>query len=1378
MVIRKLCKWRCYIVTLLLLVTFSVLSAPSARFQKLSVEDGLPNQTIWSVTQDQQGFIWLGTIHGLVRFDGQNLLAFQADEKKRNVLTNNVVKKVISSKNGGLWIGTYKGGLNYYDPLSEKFSSFQIFTNDRNNLNTDSIQALVENNDGSVWVASEKGLALIRGLEGSIEHFSHMSDGTKSLRDKSILTLMNDNLGSLWVGTSEGIAVINKERTSLFWLELPLDIQPSIRSFHQSRSGNIWIGTEKGLYYHTKISGKTSFIEGIEASGILSLTSDNDDTLWVGTRTKGIYLVRQNEVNSKAPKTNFQYDKGTNYSIGGNAVVSLYKDYSGVIWAGTFSAGVYWIDPQLLKFGHYDDSSNGISCLPSSIIYSFLIDTDKSLWVGTRDGLAHIDTQENCNIYKHSADNKNSLSDNEIHKIYRTSDEKLWFGTALGINRLDPKKREFERFIGQFPALRVLDIAESPQGKILIGSAKGLYEYNPKDSSFNKIPVIEQSMAITNINRLASDLNDNYLLATNMGLLKYDGKKRIIDYFKVNGVPVSTDPLKVIHADPFGNIWIGINNEGILRITSNNSIERINEYDGLPKISKFSNILTDSDSNLWIGTGLGLIKYNYNTKKSTTYRKNDGLQSDIFIARAELKDPSGKMFFGGFGGYNAFNPDDIQINTHPPKLALTNFIYFGEAISPTANSLSSKLERAKLDIHNLELTYRDHDFGFEFSALHFSNYTKNRYAYQLEGYDKNWHYRDSLDTKVNYTNLNAGNYVFKVKAANKDGVWSKEPLSINILISPAPWASPIAYLVYILLLIGSIVGFIKYRTRALENRSRMLEKSIQLRTRELAIEKSKVENLLSKKNEEFANLSHEFRTPLTLIIGPIKQLLSWNPEDKYKKKLNIVQRNSLRLLRMIDQLLNLATFRVKAITQKSPQAISKITQLISEAFSDLAAEKDIIFVVKKIDPICFDFTPDAIEKILLNLLSNAIKYTKSGGDITVSAIRDSNNQYKIKVTDTGIGIAKDKLSSVFERFNRVMDENSEQVTGSGIGLALVKSLVETHEGSVELKSELGKGTTITVTLPIINEVDESHINIHQNDEIIAMELMNISSSSPTKDSLAEQTKKLQSSEMPTVLIIEDNDDMRQYIVESIAQQFNTLVAADGRMGLELAIQEVPDVIISDIMMPKLDGYQTTRALREEQITNHIPVVLLTARGDRDSRLKGWEEKADEYITKPFDVEELKIRLLNLLEIREILKRRFSEDAFDNKPLVLKTRSDSLEENIRFKQQQFLDKLNSVLEPMYFNSSITVADLASASAMSERQFFRKLKNILGMTPSEYIRRFRLEKAKILLERGKSVTLVSMDVGFSSQSYFSKCFKAQYQVSAKEYQNKIFENSTAE
>ena len=666
----------------------------------------------------------------------------------------------------------------------------------------------------------------------------------------------------------------------------------------------------------------------------------------------------------------------------------------------------------------------------------------------------------------------------------------------------------------------------------------------------------------------------------------------------------------------------------------------------------------------------------------------------------------------------------------------------------------NKLKTPILETNSIALNYRDNTFGFRFSANSLSNPKVQKYSYKLENFESEWIEVNSLERYANYPKIPPGEYVFKVRAQNKNGEWSNNIRSIKITITPPWWQTIPAYFVYILLSILLITSFIAYRTKKIRASSRKLEQQVNERT-------SEINQLLAQKNEEFANVSHEFRTPLTLILGPIKQLLI---EDKDNQKLNTIQRNGYRLLRMVDQLLNLETFRIKSITQKSPQAFGETIQLIAQAFRGVAVDKELAFNIKQIDKVYFDFTPDALDKIVLNLLSNAMKYTQKGGEISISAIREPSH-YVISIQDTGIGISAENQNKVFERFNRILDDQSEQVTGAGIGLALVKSLVESHQGQIKLESEVNNGTLIQVTLPIINEVSAEQASQSSSNEIIAMEIMGLSKQGVPQENSSDDVQAKDAKDA-TALIIEDNDDMRQFITESIQHEYRVITANNGEEGVKLALEEVPDLIISDIMMPKMDGYQVTSALRSNFVTNHIPIVLLTARGDRDSRLKGWQQKADDYLTKPFDVEELLLRLKNLLDIRDILKKRFAETAFEPAPLPS---SDNNNSDSKQKQQQleFTDKVNRVLEELHGNQNLSVSQIAQNFAMSDRQFFRKLKNTVDMSPSEYLRRFRLEKAKTLIREGKSSSAVAYEAGFTSQSYFGKCFKAQFGMSPGEF-----------
>jgi len=813
--------------------------------------------------------------------------------------------------------------------------------------------------------------------------------------------------------------------------------------------------------------------------------------------------------------------------------------------------------------------------------------------------------------------------------------------------------------------------------------------------------------------------------------------------------------------DNNNNIWLATKGAGIFRlIPDTNQLQEFNiDNSNLPS-NIFWQVEKDKLGRMWFTGSKGLVRFDSELSKFQVFDRIDGLQDLAYTPAADYRADIDKMLLGGINGFNYFSPSKIKIDKHQLKVSITDF----ELNYKASSLLNSRTTGAIEEGVDLYLKYDQNIFSFDFSALDFTNPTRIEFAYMLEGYKNTWTETNSLRRTANFTNISPGNYTFKVRAANKDGVWSNNISKIKIKITPPWWHSNIAYISYILLSMFMVYSFIRFKTKSLEKRAVNLEEIVKTRTQELQSEKHKVEQLLLSKNEEFANISHEFRTPLTLILGPTNQLLKNISQSENIERLNIIQRSGYRLLRMVDQLLNLETFKIKALAKKTPQAVGKTIQLISQAFKDLAAEKNITLNIGHVEDISFEFTPDALEKIVLNLLSNAIKYTPKEGTISIETSRTSNNKLQIKVVDSGIGIEKSKHELVFKRFHRVIDQESESVTGAGIGLALVKNLVDIHNGDISIDSEIGVGTKITITLPIVGEVDSSKVDLRTNDEIIAMEMMNITENTKTnKESKTEPSNT--NDNHPTILVVEDNQDMRQYIVENLSSKYKCLTAANGRVGCEIAQREIPDVVISDVMMPEMDGFEVTKRLRNDDSTSHIPIILLTARGDKESRIRGWNEKADEYLTKPFDSDELLIRIENILDIRDILRKRFSEKLFTEisqaEPAITKLNTQEEQQNT------FINKLNEILEQQYQDSDFKMVQLLPLIAMSERQLYRKLKAISDLTPTEYLRRFRLDKAQVLLSSGKTASFVSLEVGFSSHSYFARCFKAQFSISPSEF-----------
>jgi signal transduction histidine kinase/CheY-like chemotaxis protein len=763
----------------------------------------------------------------------------------------------------------------------------------------------------------------------------------------------------------------------------------------------------------------------------------------------------------------------------------------------------------------------------------------------------------------------------------------------------------------------------------------------------------------------------------------------------------------------------------------------------------------------------------------TNYHEKDGMQSNDSSLGSFFDVKTGNLWLGGMNGINRIDTNTLTKKDESSSLYLTSLKINGEKVEVSTNEITSPLKENIISAQQLTLTHKENNFAFSFANINYLNTDKLSYQYRLAGYDNGSDVaRENLS--ANYTNIPAGEYQFQVRVTDNNGLWNGDDISIKLIILSPWWLTKFALIIYSLLFITAIYLVVHFRTRVLREKAEELERSVQHRTIELAQEKDKVEQLLEQKNEEFANLSHEFRTPLTLILGTSSQLLASGMEDSQLNRIEVIKRNGYRLLRMVDQLLNIETFRVKAISQKTLQDTGNIIRQLVDAFSDLASEKGIKLQVIHIEDIYFELVDDALEKIVVNLLSNAIKYTPHGGNITLESKRTLNDELYIQIVDTGIGIPKNQLNSVFEKYNRVLSKESEQITGAGIGLALIKELIISHSGSITLNSELGSGTAITVLLPIINESKEkkqSHVSPinAQIDNIVAMELMSLTQQTtllPVKNN--PNLPSSAQNEKTRILIIEDNPDMNKYMSDCLSNDYIVLSAYNGLEGVELAIQEVPDLIISDIMMPILDGYQATQKIRTNPVTDHIPIILLTSRHDLESKLKGWHHQVDEYLTKPFNVEELIIRIENLLAIRNILKSKNNKKALKSlhiEPNLLDKIINTASADQTNKQDVFIEKLHHTLEKQHTDTSTTVNTVAKAMAMSERQLFRKLKSVLDTTPTDYLRRFRLEKACLLLAQGQSAINTAFDTGFSSQSYFSKCFKSEYGCTPSDFQKKL-------
>jgi signal transduction histidine kinase/DNA-binding response OmpR family regulator len=642
-----------------------------------------------------------------------------------------------------------------------------------------------------------------------------------------------------------------------------------------------------------------------------------------------------------------------------------------------------------------------------------------------------------------------------------------------------------------------------------------------------------------------------------------------------------------------------------------------------------------------------------------------------------------------------------------------------------------------------------------------------RYAYRLKGFDTAWIETGSESRHATYTNVPAGDYVLRIKAGNGRGGWSENTAFVRLNILPPWWQTWWAYGLYIFAFVLALFTYIRVRTIGLKERAEVLERTVAERTaqiteheRHIQHQAEDLEELLHLKEKLITNISHEFRTPLTLIHGPVKRMLKSTKSQENISQLKLIRRNSRRLLRLVDQLLGLARLGSEEPLPRSSQPLTSVARAIADSFQVLAEDKGLKLTFDTAEDLWVVCSPDALDKILLNLLSNAIKFTPAGGCVSVSTRPSDDGMVELAVRDTGVGIPNEEQEVVFERFHRV-DDCGESVPGAGIGLALVKELVTAYEGHIDLDSTPGEGTTVFVYLPQCQLVPESR-DVKQN--IPAIELseaveLEAESLTATSGTIAVLATDPEIDAKPSILIVEDNGDMQKYLYELLSDSYHCDLAGDGQQALEKAFENIPDLVLLDVMLPKLNGFQVSHVLKEDERTSHIPIVMLTALGDRESRKVGWHEKVDGYFSKPFDDEELKLRISNLLEIRDILKSRYSSQFFDeSRPVQV----------LNEKENGFMKKLDKVLESNHAEPEFGLSQMAENMHMSTRQLQRKLKAITGHNPAEFLRSYRLRKARELLRSGTQVGIAADAVGFSSPAYFTSCFKAQFAQTPTDYQ----------
>jgi len=1137
-----------------------------------------------------------------------------------------------------------------------------------------------------------------------------------------------------------------------------------IQSFCKSRDGKIWMASNNTLssldpqkrtfksYFEFPININERYINYLHYGSVIE---DKDGLIWSGyfAGEQGLYCLDP----STASILQYDLSPEKHKTTGYNKVFTLFEDRQGIIWIGTGYSGVMKLDKRKNKFQVLKSDPNNFSnSLSHSLVYSVTFDPKGFIWYCTRRALDKYDIK--TGIYKHYLKNEECIT----QSIYAAIQDKsgfVWLITAsCGLIRFDPSSESY-RFYFNDPDEQINLVNKQMTSMLLdqfgflwIGTlGYGLFKcdiVNNKLTNYKHGPNDPSSLTHDVVNTIFEDSFGTIWVGTNLGgLNKFD---RETEKFLYSGFFSNY----VICEDKQKNFWVSDYYTG-LNLFDRKNVKVVASYgrkDGLASNS-IVGFLEDDQNNLWIATEFGLSKFNIKTRSFRNYYKEDGLPDNWFpLEQLCNPAPDGRMFFNTGEGELVFHPDSIKDDPTPPQVVLSGIALF--------NRPGEKLNYKGFisELKKMTLSFDQNDLRFDFVGLHFSAPARNKYKYILENFDNDW-INAGTQRNATYTNLDPGEYIFRVTASNKDGVWNKAGSSIKIIILPPWWATTWAYIFYVL-----ILGSILYFTWKLQVKRIKVRHEFEMSR----FESQKLHEVDEIKSRFFTNISHEFRTPLTLIMGPAKQILSRARDQQIKDDAKVIFRSADKINRLVNELLELSKIEAgKLKLRTQPENLVVLIRELVFSFQSFAERKKIILTFNSSeDEIIVYIDKDKIEKILSNLISNALKFTPYGGTVSVHIKRETAEALII-VSDTGVGIAKESQEKIFDKFYQVDSSHTREQEGTGIGLALTKELIELHKAKIELESEEGRGSAFKVRVPL----GKDHL---KTDEILTDDLpvemvdgeMGFTDEEllPEKDNdkTTVDIESLVDDSLPTLLIVEDNYDVRRFIKNILLKEYSIFEAVNGEDGLDKAIKIIPDLIISDIMMPKMDGNQMSRRLKNDERTSHIPIIMLTAKATIEDKIEGLETGVDEYLFKPFEARELRARIKNLLDQRKRLHEHFRKYGLfetDNR-------------NITPLDTQFMQRFVEIINKNLSNNELSIDFVVERMSVSRSVLKKKISVLTGDSPAELIKRIRLSAAAKLIEQASgNISEIALEVGFTNPAYFSECFRKQFGISPSQYHQTI-------
>ncbi len=1346
------------------LICFSLCGYTQAnkyQFTHLSTNNGLSQSSVIVFHQDDLGQMWIGTRDGLNKYDGTNITTYRNDLDDPSSISNNDILSIEQDRDGFIWIGTYNG-LNRFDPKTNTFIRYYHHQK-KKSLGNNTIWTIKELSNGGLWIGTSTGLSVYDKETDSFTSFLTHGEIEIPIENR-LYSILETSSGTVYLGTSNGLVKVkNIENGKYQFKIIPETKRFYIQDLIEGKNSEILIATrdEAVMEFNPKTNIVASFTLNQKLDSYnqntRQLLFDDIGQLWVGTYDGLLIITKNKDVISLSNTI------GDSKSLRKNSIKALYKDRKGSIWVGTYYGGVNIWDESNANFINITQAA-GQKGLSYEVVSS-IVQSNSKIYFGTEGGGINIlDTKTN-NYQYINKNNTPQLSNNNIKALLITDDTYLWVGSFnTGVHIYNVKTNQFETSVLSIKIrdflkdVGVYSIKKDRSGNLWLGTfGKGLIRYQLASKTYQVFNFSEESSNSLSSNLVRSvmvDSKDNIWVGTERGLNKVRQDGKIISFFydvEVN----SGDDILTIFEDSDGTIWAGTKNRGLFKLVVDD-FKSVKLSTNSIKVSSVHSILEDNAKNLWLSSNQGLIKTDMDLSKIFYFNQKEGLISNEFNNNSSLKIDKSNFYFGGPAGVTYFNPDNLTTNAYSPQVIITDLKLKNESVKLGEDSV---LKNTISFTKTLNLSHDQGNFGISYAIPNFINSSNNKYKYRLKGLENDW--IETTATTASYTIQNAGEYIFEVKGANSDGVWNNNATTLVISVAPAPWKSWWAFLIYALLIFGAL----HFSMSLLKSRTRL---QTQLDLEHLEVKRTK--EVHEAKLEFFTNISHEFRTPLTLILGPLHQILEdYKGSSSIYKKLRVIESSGNNLLHLINRLMDFRKLENKVFTLEAAEGnIVKFLKEIFLSFADYAKDGDYDYSFHTTnDEILAYYDRYKLERVFYNLISNAFRYTPKNGKI-VLRIKQEKEHIIIQVEDSGVGIANEYQEKIFERFFEVSANkkpDNDYNKGTGIGLSIAKNIVNLHKGQIGVRdNDHNHGSIFMVYLPL----GRSHL---ADDEIIKDFKFSddvsqyVNQLEKTKIVLEDDlTSEYSSNEKFKILLVEDNKPLRKFMRNILKEQYNILEAENGSVALKLAHKESPDLIISDVIMPVMVGTELCAAIKENIKTSHIPIILLTSRTALVYRLEGLESGADDYISKPFDVKEFKLRIKNLLELTTRLKRKFiSEDPLQPNEVIIS----SLDEKL-FK------KAVEIVENNIGNEQFDIPQFYTELGLSRTMLFTKIKAWTNFTPNEFIQHFRMKRAAQLLEQGKiNISEICYKVGFRNPKYFSKCFQKKFGETPTQYANKFSE-----